>query len=190
MSWNGYEHDVLLRNDGSSEHGELRFVNVGMAMGADNYGDGRGVAVADFDNDGDPDVVVNNGQGDSGDAKRARAMLYRNDVGGNRHWLQVELVGTTSNRDGIGAIVEVAAGGKKLMRHVHAGSAYSSQSTRRLLFGLGGATTVDRITVYWPSGAVDEYDDLGADQGIRLVEGGQHLLDVLPKSSGVLGGPS
>lgn len=190
MSWNGYENDVLLRNDGAADDGVPRFTNVGMAVGADNYGDGRGIGIGDFDNDGDPDIVVNNSQGDSGLAERAQAKLYRNDIGSRRPWLQVELIGTQSNRDGIGAMVEVEAGGTRLLRHAHAGSAYASQHSKRLHFGLGSADSIERIVIHWPSGAVDEHRDLSVSQGIRCTEGGGIELDVLPSHSTPLGGAS
>jgi hypothetical protein len=189
MSWNGYENDVLLRNDGNAEDTLPRFTDVGMAMGADNNGDGRGVAIADFDNDGDQDIAVNNGQGDSGIAERSRARLYRNDVGGRRHWLQIELVGTRSNRDGIGAIVEVESGGTRQLRHAHAGSAYSAQHSKRLHFGLGSATTVDRLTVHWPSGVVDVHERVTADQGVRITEEGNVELDILPPAASLGASP-
>jgi len=189
MSWNGYENDVLLRNDGNASDGLPRFTDVGLAMGTDNDRDGRGVAVADFDNDGDPDVAINNGQGDSGLAARARARLYRNDLGNLRNWLQIELVGSRSNRDGIGAIVEIEAGGKRQMRHAHAGSAYSAQHSKRLHFGLGTSATVQRIEVFWPSGLVETHENVTANQTIRLTEGGGLELDVLPPPT-TLGGSS
>jgi hypothetical protein len=188
MSWNGYEHDALLRNDGAADDGIPRFTNVAMALGSDNYGDGRGIGFADFDHDGDLDVIVNNGQGDSDIPERARPTLYRNDIGSRRAWLQVELVGTESNSDGIGAIVEVRAGGRTQIRHAHAGSAYASQHSGRLHFGLGAADTVESITVHWPSGAVDEHVDVTVNQGVRVTEGHGIEVDVLPRPSAPLGG--
>ena len=188
MSWNGYETDVLLRNDGNDGDGIPTFTDVAMALGADNDRDGRGIGIADFDHDGDPDLVINNGQGDSGKVARTRARLYRNDVGDRRSWLQIDLVGTASNRDGIGTLVELEAGGTTQIRHAHAGSAYASQHSKRLHFGLGSHTAVDRITVHWPSGMVDVHEDVAANQGIRLTEGGRLELQVLPPSSANLGG--
>ena len=64
MSWNGYERNVLLRNDGTDKNGVLHFTDVASALGADDIRDGRGMAVADFDNDGDLDIVINNNPGD------------------------------------------------------------------------------------------------------------------------------
>lgn len=188
MSWNGYENDVLLRNDGVAAGGFPTYTDVGMATGADNDLDGRGIGLADFDHDGDLDIFVNNQFGDSGLPERARARLYRNDVGAKRHWLQIEVVGTTSNRDGVGAMVELDAGGRQLFRHAYAGSSYASQSSKRLHFGLGAAASVDRVTVHWPSGAVDEYTAVAADQGVRLTEGGGLELDTMPPATAPLGG--
>ena len=80
MSWNGYEHNVLLRNDGPDARGRLEFTDVAMALGADRVKDARGTAMADFDNDGDLDIVINNNPGDSRNQKRARATLLRNEI--------------------------------------------------------------------------------------------------------------
>jgi catalase len=66
MSWNGWENNVLLKNQGLDEDGSPRFIDVGMAFGADHIGDARGLAVADFDNDGDIDMIINNNPGDCG----------------------------------------------------------------------------------------------------------------------------
>ena len=71
ISWNGYEHKVLLRNEGKDANGTLQFTDIAMALGADDIKDVRGMAVADFDNDGALDIVMNSNPGDSGDATKA-----------------------------------------------------------------------------------------------------------------------
>lgn len=176
ISWNGYEHNVLLRNEGvapgTGSNATLRFTDVAMATGADDIRDARGIAAADFDNDGDLDIVVNNNPGDSGRAELSRATLLRNNVGERRNWLAVELRGTASNRDAVGASVTVEAGNEKFTRLVSAGSGFASQQSARLYFGLGDKTQVDVVTVHWPNGRVEKFSKaLASRQMIRITEG-------------------
>src|SRR5262245_52847477 len=84
FSWNGYEHKVLLRNEGITQ-GLPRFSDVSMAVGADDIKDGRGLAVADFDNDGALDLVINNTPGDNG-CDSVPPTLLRNKIGARRNW--------------------------------------------------------------------------------------------------------
>ena len=134
------------------------------------------MAVADFDNDGALDIVMNTNPGDSGDVTRARPTLLRNNIGAKRNWLAVELVGTQSNRDATGAMVTVEAGGAKQLRLVSAGSGFASQNTERLYFGLNDQTRVDALTVRWPSGRIETFKSIGdqliaADRLVRITEG-------------------
>ena len=124
----------------------------------------RGAAYGDYDNDGDLDILVtvNNGP----------ARLLRNDGGNRNNVLRVQTIGTTSNRDGIGARVDVAVrGGASLWQIVKTGSSYASQSELPLTFGLGRATDVDGIKVRWPSGRVDSVGALKANQFVTVKEG-------------------
>jgi len=180
ISWNGYEHNVLLRNDGRDGNGNLRFTDIGMAVGADDEKDGRGMALADFDNDGDLDIVINNNPGDSGLKQRALATLLRNNIGERRNWLAVELRGTRSNLDGVGAVVTIEAGGGKQMRHVTAGSGYASQMSERLYFGLNDKPQADVMTVRWPSGVVEKFENVKAKQLVRITEGKGIEVTALP----------
>ncbi len=170
MSWNGYEHNVLLRNDGCERGGAPRFVDVAMALGADDVLDSRGVAFVDFDNDGDLDLAINHNPGDN-DRQTVPASLLRNDVGQRRHWLAVELVGTQGNRDAVGAVVYTEAGDLQQMRLREAGSGYASQHSGRLYFGLGDHQRVDRLWVRWPNGSEESFDRLAVDQLVRIIEG-------------------
>ena len=182
MSWNGYERNVLLRNDGHDTTGTLQFTSVGRALGADEIRDARGVVAADFDNDGDLDLVIHNNPGDLPDSPdHARATLLRNDLGTRRSWIAVELQGTTSNRDGVGALVTVNTGGSTQVRHAHSGSAYASQQSARLYFGLKDATQVDQLTVRWPSGTEQRFEDITARRVVQITEGSGMKLVSLPQ---------
>jgi len=122
----------------------------------------RGLAAGDVDNDGDLDLLVtNNGQS---------ADLLRNDRTGG-HALLVRTIGTESNRDGIGAVVRVTAGGRTQVREVRAGSSYLGQHDPRVHVGLGRATSADRVEVQWPSGRLDVLRDVAAGQIVTIREG-------------------
>jgi hypothetical protein len=97
------------------------------------------------------------------------AHLYRND-GGTNQSLRVKLVGTKSNRDGIGAIVRVTAGGEKQWLMMKSGSSYLSQSELVLTFGLGSKTKADTVEIQWPSGQVDKLSNLVAGQTVTVQE--------------------
>ncbi len=157
-SWNGYEHDVLLRNDGDGK----RFTDIAHVTGIDLNTDGRGVAYLDYDQDGALDVLVVN--------HRQQAVLLHNNYGRNNHWLAVELQGTRSNRQGVGARITYRAGGVKRIREVRAGGGFLSSSSVPPLLGLGKASKVDELTVRWPSGTVQTLKEIPANQKIRVVE--------------------
>jgi len=131
--------------------------------GVDGIDDGRGIAIADFDNDGRLDMFVTN----SGKPP----YLWRNVQPTGNHWLQLALAGTKSNRDAVGARVLVHAGERKLLSFVNGGNGFASQSTRRVHFGLGQAKTIDRLEVIWPSGRRQVFENVAADRMLRLKEG-------------------
>lgn len=123
----------------------------------------RGAAVGDFDNDGDLDILVNNnGQ---------PPQLLRNDGGNANHWLEMLLIGTRSNRDAIGARVKIFAGNLELQDEKKGGMSYQSAQDPRLHIGLGDRLKVDKVEVYWPSGASTKLSDIQCDQIIAIKEG-------------------
>ena len=122
----------------------------------------RGFAYADYDNDGDLDLLVTNLKGTPD--------LLENRGRQNR-WLILKLIGTRSNRDAIGARVTVTAGNLTQIREVRSGSSYLSQNDMRLYFGLGKHSQVDRIEIRWPSGLQERLEGIELNQTLTLVEG-------------------
>ena len=116
----------------------------------------RGLAFGDFDNDGDLDFFVLNIDQPS--------LLLRNDGANKNNWIQFRLVGTRSNKDGIGARVTVRSGGYALSEEKMSASSYLSQNDPRLHFGLGQRTLVDEVTVHWPSGKIQKLKGVKANQ--------------------------
>jgi len=124
---------------------------------------GRGAAFGDFDRDGDLDVLISTNQGP--------VHLYRNDQSNGHRAIRFRLVGTKSNRDGIGATVRVTSGGETGSRMVKSGSSYLSQSEMPVTFGLGKRDSVERAVLHWPSGATEEFKNLRAGRTYECVEG-------------------
>jgi hypothetical protein len=123
----------------------------------------RGAAFADYDRDGDLDLLVMN--------MNEPPSLLRNDLPPGNGWLQVELLGVRSNRLGLGATVVVSAQGHKRARAVLSQSSYYSHDDLRLHFGLGAATRAETVEVFWPSGQVDVLRDVPGRQRVTLREG-------------------
>jgi hypothetical protein len=152
---------ILLRNTGDG-----RFVNV-----SDTSGDGlkvpivgRGVCFDDLDNDGRVDVVIL--------SSRRPAVVLRNESETGNHWLQLQLRGVKSNRDGVGARIKVVAGDLAQIDEVHSGRGYQSHFGSRLHFGLGPQSKVDRVEVHWPGGDVEFFENVPVDRLVVLTEGG------------------
>ena len=122
----------------------------------------RGLAIGDYDNDGDLDGFVLNIDQPS--------MLIRNNGGNRGNWLMLELTGTKSNKDGLGAKVTVSAGGLVQSDEKKAGTSYLSQANPRMQFGLGQATKVDEVTIRWPSGIEQKLKDVRINQSLKVVE--------------------
>ncbi|MFQ5741149.1 MAG: CRTAC1 family protein [Acidobacteriota bacterium] len=125
---------------------------------------GRGAAFGDYDNDGDLDVLVNN--------VNDRPSLFRTTVENGNHWISIRLAGVKSNRDGIGAKVRCRVGEMQLVDEVRSGGSYYSQNQFRVHFGLGKAARADEIEIHWPSGQIDRFENVPADQFFVAEEGG------------------
>lgn len=123
---------------------------------------GRGLAVGDFDRDGDLDLLVTTNNGP--------AYLYRNDQSAGHRAVRFHLRGTKSNRDAIGATVRLYNGGEMQSRTVEGGSSYLSQSELPVTFGLGGRDRVERVVVDWPSGGTQEFKNLAAGKAYQVTE--------------------
>ena len=153
------EPKMMFRNRGSGI-----FENVSDQLGSDFQLPrvSRGAAIGDFDNDGDLDILINNcGQ---------TPQLLRNDGGNANHWLEILLIGTKSNRDGVGARVKVTAGDLVLYDQRKGGMSYQSAQDPRLHFGLGQGSNVDLIEILWPSGSTTKLANIKADQIIAVKE--------------------
>jgi hypothetical protein len=122
----------------------------------------RGASYADYDNDGDLDVLISTNNGP--------AFLYRNDMTSGNRSVRVKLVGTKSNRDAVGALLKFELGELHGSRVVKTGSSYLSQSELPVTIGAGRAAKIDKLTVLWPSGKQEEYRDLAVGKLYRIVE--------------------
>jgi hypothetical protein len=163
-SLNGNERKVLYRNNGDGTFTDVAWVN-----GADRVEDGRGLSIFDYDRDGRLDVLLRN--------FLQPAQLLHN-VGPPRHWLQLKLIGTRSNRDAVGARIRIRTDAGPQTRAVTAGSGYLSGSSLVQHFGLGAATQVATIEIDWPSGNRTDMRNLAADRRYVVIEG----VDAEPSS--------
>ncbi|HEU4388210.1 MAG TPA: CRTAC1 family protein, partial [Blastocatellia bacterium] len=155
FSISGYEKSHLFRNEGGI------FSEIAEASGLRHRTDGRGIAVADFDNDGLLDLFITNcGQ---------QSVLYHNE-GDARRWLEVQLTGTNSNADAIGARVTATAGNLRQIREVDGGNGFSSQSSRIVHFGLADHDRVDSLQIDWPGGKRQVLENIRTNQRLTVRE--------------------
>ena len=145
-----------------------RFANISALSGADFPDDGRAVVPLDWDHDGDLDLWINNRSG-------PQLRLLRNDSSVANHFLAVRLVGEASNRDAIGARLELVFkedGQQPLIRTLRAGDGFLGQGTKWVHFGLGDHSEIDRLAVHWPGGEREEFRTLSVDRRYVVTEGG------------------
>ena len=161
------EPKLMFRNQGRG-----KFEKVSDQMGADFMKPtvGRGMAVADFDNDGDLDVAISN----SNDYPQ----LLRNDGGNANHWLEVMLLGVKSNRDGRGTALKLTSEGFVEYRQAEGGMSYMSAHDPRIHFGLGQRKSVESLVITWPSGIVDKLVNVPINQTITVKEG----VGIIPRN--------
>lgn len=180
---NGFTTDstpsVLFRNDGGGTFSDVTSVLGGVPV------DGRGVAFADIDDDGDVDLCVTGALSDE-------TQLWRNDTSNGHHWITLDLRGTCSNRSAIGARVEVTTNLIATAKEVSGGAGRGSQNSLPLEFGLGAASAIWRVDVYWPSGYIQTLENVAMDQVLPLTEpcstltlmaGADHLFWAQPSRS-------
>ncbi|MBV9705970.1 MAG: CRTAC1 family protein [Chloroflexi bacterium] len=157
-SISGYERSRLFAKQGKG------YVDIAQQAGLNDLYDGRGLCIADYDNDGLPELFTAN-QG-------APFLLYKNEPQHRNHWVGLRLVGSgRSNRDAIGARVTLTAGHRRWVKWVDPGSGFASQSDRRLRFGLGKLTDIDDIEIRWPDGHVEQGHHLQIDRYHTLKQG-------------------
>lgn len=156
-SLSGYQRKRVWLNDGLG-----RFTDVAQVVGVTDTYDGRAVALADLSNRGVLDVIVAN--------QRGPLLIYRNTVQPGRHWIELALDGSSGNRSAIGARVEVQWNGRTQVQEVSGGNGFSSQNDRRLHYGLGSATKIDRIVIRWPSGRTQTIENPAIDRILAVKE--------------------
>ena len=160
-TWESHgQPDVLLRNNGDGT-----FTDISKIAGLRDFespGVGRGVAAADYDNDGDIDLLIVN----SGEKPR----LLQNQGGNKHNWLHIRTIGVESNRDGIGTRIKVITGDTHQIREVASGSSYLSQHSPEVEFGLGKYDIVDKVIIRWTSGTEQTLTNVAVNQMLEIRE--------------------
>jgi hypothetical protein len=154
--------------------GNAKFLEVASQLGG-NFAQskvGRGLAVADFDRDGDLDLLLTTNNGP--------AYLYRNDQQAGNRSIRLRLIGTKSNRDAIGATVRLYANGLIQSRQVRTGSSYLSQSELPLTFGVAHQDEIEKIMIDWPSGQTEEYPKLKSGKSYQITES-KGITEIQPR---------
>jgi peroxiredoxin len=173
-SFSGRERNCCFLNLGPASE---RFADVSNISGFDFPDDGRALARVDWDRDGDLDFWVANRSG-------PQIRFLRNDIPVDHHHLTLRLIGTTCNRDAIGARIELVLASFPEQKHIktlRAGDGFLAQSTKWMHFGLGRETNIDRLRVRWPDGNVEEFTDVRADARY-VIKQGTKRLEIMPRT--------
>jgi tetratricopeptide (TPR) repeat protein len=166
-SWSGQERNVCYLN-----RGDGTFVNVSYISGFDHLDDSRALGLVDWDRDGDLDVWLRN-------RTAPRLRLLQNTQGNGQPWLRITLEGKTSNRDAIGAVVEITTkDGSPLVKSLRAGEFFMSQGSKALHFGLGQHRDIARVRVLWPGGAWQSFPRLSAHKHYHLQQGVSRPIEI------------
>jgi hypothetical protein len=153
------QEDQLFENDGK---GHFKDVSLDLGKYFNRELVGRGACMGDYDNDGDLDIFMVK--------LNDKAVFLRNNKGNQNNWILINLVGTTSNRDGIGARVRLTSGGRNQTAWEKSTSGYLSQNDPRLHFGLAKNDMVEKIEIKWPSGKIQVMENVKANQILTVTE--------------------
>lgn len=158
-SFNKYNR--LFQNDGSGNFTDIYAGTSGMPNDTVPC---FSTAYGDYNNDGKLDIVAHS-------TTPYHARFWKNNINNNNNWLKVQLEGTTSNRDGVGALLEMYVNGQKIIRYVHCGDGYLSQNSFTKHFGLGTYTKADSLIIKWLGGNIDKLYNVAANQTVQIQEG-------------------
>jgi hypothetical protein len=170
-SLSGYERNRIYLNSRADE-----FFEISGLTGADSDGDGRAVVASDLNGDGMEDVIVRQAGGGS-------FLIFENRFP-KTHWLEISLRSKQSNTLGIGARAVAEVAGQKIVRELYPYNGYKAQGPAHIHLGLSKSAKVDRLTITWPSGHVQELRDLIADRHIRIREGEVEFATLGLRTSG------
>ena len=184
VSGDNRQANLLFENDGGGRFSDISDKSGVLSTGKRIH---RSAIFADYDDDGRVDifVTVNGQQVEDGkgnnvfDPNQGKGILFHNDTKNDNNWLKVRLEGTKSNRDGLGSKVKIRSGAFTDEKALVSGEGYFSSSAKEIYFGLGKTTSIDKLTVLWPSGHDDIFENIKANQTVYIIEGKQLYQDTL-----------